>query len=66
MIRARMRSPCRIRSRCPAVQVTVDFASDMETLVGLVLVAFLIPVLLLGPGGITDWIPAVPPCLQRL
>ena len=65
MIRARMRSPCSIRSRCPAVQVTVDFAGGIGTHVVFVLLDLLIPLLLLGPGGNADWLPAVAPDFHR-
>ena len=58
IMRARMRSPVCIRSRCSEVQVAADFAGGVETPVGFFLLVLLIPLLRQVSAG-ADRLPAV-------
>ena len=60
IMRARMRSPRCIRSRCSAVYAVDDFFGELGLCMDVPsLPAFLIPLLQPGLGGIADWLTAV-------
>ncbi len=65
MMRDRMRSPRCLRSRCSAVQETVDFAGDIRTRVVFDPFGLLIPILLLVYDGKLVGNPDVPPDFRR-